>query len=69
MRKDYFERLHQAERRQAEWQMLDAALAFHTRRRPSVWRRLRRALGAWLIALGTYLVEPSAGCACDTNFG
>ena len=51
----YFERLHQAEARQAEWRMLDEALQKrgHTARSPRV------VIGRWLVLIGARLAgEP-----------
>ncbi len=51
----YFERLHQAEARQAEWRMLDQALQKTAR----TGRSLRVVVGRWLILIGARLAgEP-----------
>lgn len=65
----YFERLHRQEARDAEWRMLNEVLQ---PARSERWSRpnlrwLRRAVGRWLITIGTHIAGPAATempCAC-----
>ena len=50
----YFERLHQEERRHAEWRSLDQSLQA---RRGSTSRSIRVTLGRWLIRAGAALTN------------
>lgn len=69
MDRTYFERLHQQEARDAEWHMLNEALKGQPgpRTRTSSTRKLRRAIGGWLISVGAWLAGTRASvapCTC-----
>lgn len=58
----YFERLHQAEARHAEWRMLDEALQKSTRKACKRYHALRVVVGHWLLRVGMRLTgEPVVG--------
>jgi hypothetical protein len=72
MDRTYFERWHQQEARDTEWQMLNAVLA--PPREPRQWehrlRWLRRTVGGWLIRIGAQVAgttPPLAPCTCPED--
>jgi hypothetical protein len=69
MDRTYFERLHRQEARDAEWHMLNEALQGprKERTRTRITRKMRRAIGGWLISVGTWLAGTRAQvapCTC-----